>query len=94
MARLGRAVMLRRPPKLPAPRSLYLLLTAERPRAMLGGVQTVILNQIHAVARNKLDHISRSSSRHVPPVPRLTFTDVFDSTPGLVPPWDLILGAS
>ncbi|HEY1335603.1 MAG TPA: helicase-related protein, partial [Myxococcaceae bacterium] len=35
------------------PESLYLLVTAERSRAMLAGVQTLILDEIHAVAGNK-----------------------------------------
>jgi ATP-dependent Lhr-like helicase len=50
-----RAAMLRRPPNflVTTPESLYLLVTAERSRAMLGGVQTVILDEIHAVAGNK-----------------------------------------
>jgi ATP-dependent helicase Lhr and Lhr-like helicase len=50
-----RAAMLRRPPTflITTPESLYLLVTAERSRAMLGGVQTVILDEIHAVAGNK-----------------------------------------
>jgi ATP-dependent Lhr-like helicase len=50
-----RAAMLRRPPNflVTTPESLYLLVTAERSRAMLGNVQTVILDEIHAVAGNK-----------------------------------------
>jgi len=50
-----RAAMLRRPPNflVTTPESLYLLVTAERSRGMLGGVQTVILDEIHAVAGNK-----------------------------------------
>jgi ATP-dependent Lhr-like helicase len=50
-----RASMLRRPPNflITTPESLYLLVTAERSRAMLGGVETVILDEIHAVAGNK-----------------------------------------
>jgi ATP-dependent Lhr-like helicase len=50
-----RAAMLRRPPDLlvTTPESLYLLVTAERSRSMLAGVQTVILDEIHAVAGNK-----------------------------------------
>jgi ATP-dependent Lhr-like helicase len=50
-----RAAMLRRPPNflVTTPESLYLLVTAERSRAMLGGVQAVILDEIHAVAGNK-----------------------------------------
>jgi ATP-dependent Lhr-like helicase len=50
-----RAAMLRRPPNflITTPESLYLLVTAERSRAMLSGVQTVIIDEIHAVAGNK-----------------------------------------
>jgi ATP-dependent Lhr-like helicase len=50
-----RAAMLRHPPNflITTPESLYLLVTAERSRAMLSGVQTVILDEIHAVAGNK-----------------------------------------
>jgi ATP-dependent Lhr-like helicase len=50
-----RAAMLRRPPNflVTTPESLYLLLTAERSRGMLGGVETLIIDEIHAVAGNK-----------------------------------------
>jgi len=50
-----RAAMLRRPPNflVTTPESLYLLVTAEASRSMLAGVQTVILDEIHAVAGNK-----------------------------------------
>ena len=50
-----RAAMLRRPPNflVTTPESFYLLVTAERSRGMLAGVQTVILDEIHAVAGNK-----------------------------------------
>ena len=50
-----RAAMLRSPPDflITTPESLYLLLTAERSRAMLAGTQTVIVDEIHAVAGNK-----------------------------------------
>jgi ATP-dependent helicase Lhr and Lhr-like helicase len=50
-----RAAMLRRPPNflVTTPESLYLLVTAERSRAMLAGIRTVIIDEIHAVAGNK-----------------------------------------
>jgi ATP-dependent helicase Lhr and Lhr-like helicase len=50
-----RAAMLRRPPNVlvTTPESLYLLVTAERSRGMLAHAQTVILDEIHAVAGNK-----------------------------------------
>jgi ATP-dependent helicase Lhr and Lhr-like helicase len=50
-----RAAMLKKPPDflITTPESLYLLLTAERPRAMLGAATTVIVDEIHAVAGNK-----------------------------------------
>jgi len=51
----ARAAMLRRPPHLvvTTPESLYLLVTAERSRERLRGVDTVIVDEIHAVARDK-----------------------------------------
>jgi ATP-dependent helicase Lhr and Lhr-like helicase len=50
-----RAAMLKRPPNflITTPESLYLLVTAERSRAMLEEVETVIVDEIHAVAGNK-----------------------------------------
>src|SRR5947208_9806251 len=50
-----RAAMLRSPPHIlvTTPESLYLLLTAERSRAMLRSARTVIVDEIHAVAGNK-----------------------------------------
>jgi ATP-dependent helicase Lhr and Lhr-like helicase len=50
-----RAAMLKNPPDIliTTPESLYLLVTAERSRAMLRGTRTVIVDEIHAVAANK-----------------------------------------
>ena len=50
-----RAAMLKHPPDflITTPESLYLLVTAERSRAMLASTQTVIVDEIHAVAGNK-----------------------------------------
>jgi ATP-dependent Lhr-like helicase len=50
-----RAAMLKHPPDflITTPESLYLLLTAERSRAMLLNTKTVIVDEIHAVAGNK-----------------------------------------
>src|SRR3989454_945390 len=50
-----RASMLKRPPNflITTPESLYLLVTADRSRAMLRSVQTLIVDEIHAVAGNK-----------------------------------------
>ena len=50
-----RAAMLKKPPDflITTPESLYLLVTAERSRAMLAPVATVIVDEIHAVAGNK-----------------------------------------
>ncbi len=50
-----RAAMLRHPPDflITTPESLYLLVTAERSRAMLAAARTVIVDEIHAVAGNK-----------------------------------------
>ncbi|MEN8181987.1 MAG: DEAD/DEAH box helicase [Myxococcota bacterium] len=61
-----RAAMLRRPPHLlvTTPESLYLLLTAERSRERLRGVDTVIADEIHAVARDKRgSHLALSLER-------------------------------
>ncbi len=50
-----RAAMLRHPPNflITTPESLYLLVTADRTRAMLQRTRTVIVDEIHAVAGNK-----------------------------------------
>ena len=51
----ARAAMLRRPPNflVTTPESLYLMVTAERARATLSSVRTIIVDEIHAVARDK-----------------------------------------
>lgn len=51
----ARAAMLRSPPSfvVTTPESLYLLVTGARSREMLRTVQTVIVDEIHAVARDK-----------------------------------------
>jgi ATP-dependent Lhr-like helicase len=51
----ARAAMLRRPPSfvVTTPESLYLLVTAEKSREILRTVDTVIVDEIHAVARDK-----------------------------------------
>ena len=50
-----RQAMLKRPPHIlvTTPESLYLLLTAEKSRAILRGVETVIVDEIHALADDK-----------------------------------------
>jgi ATP-dependent Lhr-like helicase len=61
-----RQAMARRPPHVlvTTPESLYLLLTAERGRALLGAVETVIVDEIHAVARDKRGaHLALSLER-------------------------------
>src|SRR5262245_27231135 len=61
-----RAAMLRRPPHLliTTPESLYLLLTAERSRAILRRVGTLIGDEIHALARDKRgSHLALSLER-------------------------------
>ncbi len=61
-----RAAMVRVPPHIlvTTPESLYLLLTAERGRAALATVDTVILDEIHAVARDKRGaHLALSLER-------------------------------
>src|SRR5262245_8033436 len=61
-----RQKMTRRPPHIlvTTPESLYLLLTGERSREMLRQVQTVIVDEIHAVARDKRGaHLALSLER-------------------------------
>jgi len=61
-----RQQMVRRPPHIlvTTPESLYLILTSERAREMLRGVRTVIVDEIHAVARDKRgSHLSLSLER-------------------------------
>jgi ATP-dependent Lhr-like helicase len=50
-----RAAMVRRPPNfvITTPESLYLLVTAARSRAVLQTIDTVIVDEIHALARDK-----------------------------------------
>jgi ATP-dependent Lhr-like helicase len=50
-----RQAMLRRPPHIlvTTPESLYLMLTADKSRELLRDVQTVIVDEIHALARDK-----------------------------------------
>src|SRR5262249_54440235 len=50
-----RQAMTRRPPHvlITTPESLYILLTAERSRRFLAGAETVIVDEIHAVAQDK-----------------------------------------
>jgi len=61
-----RQALLKRPPHIlvTTPESLYILLTAERSRRMLAHVQTVIVDEIHAVAGNKRGaHLTLSLER-------------------------------
>jgi ATP-dependent Lhr-like helicase len=61
-----RQLMVRRPPNLlvTTPESLYLYLTAERSRATLATVETVIVDEIHALARDKRgSHLTLSLER-------------------------------
>src|SRR5438045_9388800 len=61
-----RQVMLQRPPHIlvTTPESLYILLTAEKSRAILRDVETVIVDEIHAVADDKRGvHLSLSLER-------------------------------
>ena len=50
-----RQAIVRKPPHIlvTTPESLYLMVTAERSRATLRGVQTVIVDEIHALARDR-----------------------------------------
>lgn len=62
----ARAAMLRKPPQIlvTTPESLYLLLTSERGRDMLRTVRTVIVDEIHAMARDKRgSHLALSLER-------------------------------
>jgi ATP-dependent Lhr-like helicase len=76
-----RRAMLRRPPHIlvTTPESLYILLTAEKSRAILTDVETVIVDEIHAVADDKrgthlalslerLEALVTRAGRHQPPV--------------------------
>ncbi len=71
-----RRAMLKRPPHIlvTTPESLYILLTSERSRAILRDVETVIVDEIHAVADDKRGaHLVLSLERldalaHRPPV--------------------------
>src|SRR5216684_2309748 len=61
-----RQEMVRRPPHIlvTTPESLYLILTSERAREMLRTVRTVIVDEIHAVARDKRgSHLALSLAR-------------------------------
>ncbi|HTT22229.1 MAG TPA: DEAD/DEAH box helicase [Candidatus Sulfotelmatobacter sp.] len=61
-----RRAMLKRPPHIlvTTPESLYILLTSERSRAVLRDVETVIVDEIHAVADDKRGaHLSLSLER-------------------------------
>src|SRR5881409_1412951 len=61
-----REAMVKRPPHIlvTTPESLYLLLTAERSREMLRTARTVIVDEIHAVARDKRgSHLALSLER-------------------------------
>ncbi len=71
-----RRAMLKRPPHIlvTTPESLYILLTADKSRAILRDVETVIVDEIHAVADDKRGaHLTLSLERlealtHNPPV--------------------------
>jgi len=71
-----RRAMLKRPPHIlvTTPESLYILLTAEKSRAILRDLETVIVDEIHAVADDKRGaHLTLSLERlealtHRPPV--------------------------
>jgi ATP-dependent Lhr-like helicase len=71
-----RRAMLKRPPHIlvTTPESLYILLTADRSRAILRDIETLIVDEIHAVADDKRGaHLTLSLERlealtHRPPV--------------------------
>jgi len=61
-----RQKMLRKPPHIlvTTPESLYLLLTSEKSREILRNARTVIVDEIHAIARDKRgSHLSLSLNR-------------------------------
>jgi ATP-dependent Lhr-like helicase len=61
-----RQAMIKRPPHIliTTPESLYILLTAEKSRAFLAGAETVIVDEIHAVAEDKRGtHLALSLER-------------------------------
>src|ERR1700740_1100334 len=61
-----RRAMLKRPPHtlVTTPESLYILLTAERSRAILRDVETIIVDEIHAIADDKRGaHLTLSLER-------------------------------
>lgn len=61
-----RAAMLKRPPDVlvTTPESFYILLTSEKGRGMLRGVETVIVDEIHSLAADKRgSHLSLSLER-------------------------------
>ncbi len=61
-----RAAIVRKPPHIlvTTPESLYLMLTADRSRRVLGDVETVIVDEIHAAARDKRgSHLALSLER-------------------------------
>jgi ATP-dependent Lhr-like helicase len=62
----ARASIVRTPPHvlISTPESLYLMLTAERTRALLRGVRTVIVDELHALMRDKRgSHLALSLAR-------------------------------
>lgn len=75
-----RAAIIRRPPHIlvTTPESLYLMLTADRSREVLRTVTTVIVDEIHAVARDKRgSHLALSLER----LHHLTMTHKTQSNP-------------
>src|SRR5579884_2408921 len=63
---LERAHMLKKPPHIlvTTPESLFILLTADKPRQMLRSVSTVIVDEIHAIADDKRgSHLMLSLAR-------------------------------
>jgi ATP-dependent helicase Lhr and Lhr-like helicase len=62
----SRAAILKKPPHIliTTPESLYLMLTAARPRALLEHVRTVIVDELHALMRDKRgSHLALSLAR-------------------------------
>jgi ATP-dependent Lhr-like helicase len=83
-----RRAMLKRPPHIlvTTPESLYILLTAEKSRAILRDVETVIVDEIHAVADDKRGvHLSISLERLEDLVSRDRFSDADNRAQPSVP---------
>src|SRR5262249_45208418 len=88
-----RQAMTRRPPHvlITTPESLYILLTADRSRRFLAGAETVIVDEIHAVAQDKRGaHLALSLDRL--DAPSRVVAGARGRAPGRPPPAHRALG--